>query len=299
MRCPRTRRRTSGGCCERCLRKDPEDAPARHRRSAHRLDEPPAEAPASSPPAARRVILPWVAAAVATIVAVTFAVLWLRRPVEEARAVKFAIAPPEKASFDIGVPVVSPDGRHIVFGASSNGKDQLWLRNLDAAAARPLAGTEGLTPLTYPFWSPDSRFLGFFADGKLKRIDVSGGPARTLCQAASPRGGTWSRQDVIVFNADNNTGLVRVPAVGGLCAPATELDVSRNEIGHRWPSFSAGWPPLLVLRPQPRSGKDRRLGGRSGIQNATKRGGGGIQRSIRSAGLGSLRTREYFDGSTL
>jgi len=109
----------------------------------------------------------------------------------------------------------------------------LWVRPLGAFSTQPLTGTEGAS---YPFWSPDSRFIGFFADGKLKKIEAAGGPAQTLCNAPSGRGGTWNRDGVIVFAPDYNSTLYRVPAAGG--APASlPLDNSRKEKVHHFPYF--------------------------------------------------------------
>lgn len=129
---------------------------------------------------------------------------------------------------------MSPDGRGLVFSAtSSDGKNQLWVRSLSSPAALPLAGTEGAS---FPFWSADSEHIGFFANGKLKRIDPSGGPALTLCDAPRALGGTWNREGVIVFAPDVNGPLRRVSAAGGVSSPATVLD-SRKEAVHRWPQF--------------------------------------------------------------
>jgi Tol biopolymer transport system component len=84
---------------------------------------------------------------------------------------------------------LSPDGRQIVFVASGDGASRLWRRSLSAATAQPLADTEGAT---FPFWSPDSRSVGFFADGKLKRLDLGGGAPQTLTTVITARGGTWN-----------------------------------------------------------------------------------------------------------
>jgi WD40-like Beta Propeller Repeat len=107
---------------------------------------------------------------------------------------KFIILPPEKSSFD--QIAVSPDGRHLAFTAATGGKPQLWAQALDSTEARAFAGTQGAT---FPFWSPDSRFIGFFADGRLKKIEVTGGPVLTLCEAPAPYGGAWSRAGVVLF----------------------------------------------------------------------------------------------------
>ena len=91
---------------------------------------------------------------------------------------------------------LSPDGRQIVFVASGDGASRLWLRSLATTTAQPLAGTEGAT---YPFWSPDSRSVGFFAGNALKRLDLGGGAPQTLAPVTTGRGGTWNADGVIVF----------------------------------------------------------------------------------------------------
>ncbi len=113
-------------------------------------------------------------------------------------------------------------------------KNLLWVRPLDSLTAQPLAGTEGAM---FPFWSPDSRSVGFFAQGKLKKIDASGGPPQTLCDAGLGRGGSWSREGAIVFAGEAQGPLFRVSAAGGPATPATKLDAARQEYSHRWPCF--------------------------------------------------------------
>jgi serine/threonine protein kinase/Tol biopolymer transport system component len=156
-----------------------------------------------------------------------------RHVTEESRTVKLFLPAPEKTTFT-STPAVSPDGRRLAFAAEGDGKNELWVRDLDSLAARPLPGTEGAT---YPFWSPDSRVLGFFASGKLKRIDVAGGPALTLGDAPGARGGSWSKNGAIVFSANFLSGLLRVPAAGGSVTPATTLDEASGENAHRMPWF--------------------------------------------------------------
>jgi hypothetical protein len=116
----------------------------------------------------------------------------LRRPGADARTVRLSLSPPAKAPFELlEYATVSPDGQRVAFTARApGGKRQLWIRPLDALAAQPLASSENSER---PFWSPDSRFLGFFADGKLKKIEASGGPPQVLCDAPAPYGGAWSR----------------------------------------------------------------------------------------------------------
>jgi eukaryotic-like serine/threonine-protein kinase len=154
------------------------------------------------------------------------------------RVVKVSVLPPEKATLNnASLPAVSPDGRHLAFVAATDGKDQLWVRDLDSLAARALTGADGAVD---PFWSPDSRSIAFFADGKLKKIEVASGPALTLCDAPGgrPRGGSWGKNDVLVFAPNNGaTGVFRVPAAGGSATPVTELDRASGEPGHRFPWF--------------------------------------------------------------
>ena len=206
--------------------------------------------PAPAAPAASS-RLPWIAAAALAVLSVALAALWLRRPVEVARAVQFTLLPPDQSSFYDPLPAVSPDGRQIVFGAGqlSSADRRLFVRDLESTAPRPLAGTD---KASYPFWSPDSRFIGFFANGKLKKIAASGGPALTLADAPSAGGGTWGAGDVIVFNAGTiNAGiggpLVRVAASGGTPEPVTGLDTARDESNHRWPSFLPDGRHFLFL----------------------------------------------------
>jgi serine/threonine protein kinase len=125
---------------------------------------------------------------------------------------------------------ISPDGRRLVFSASSEGKSQLWVRPLDLLAAQPLAGTDGASS---PFWSPDSASVGFFADGKLKRIDVVGGAPQVLANAITGRGGAWNREGIILFSAAGP--LLKVPATGGEAVAVTQVETGQGS--HRFPQF--------------------------------------------------------------
>jgi len=133
---------------------------------------------------------------------------------------------------------LSPDGRQIVFVASGDGPPRLWLRRLDATSAQPLAGTEGAS---YPFWSPDSRSVGFFAGGKLKRMDIGGGSPQTLADAFN-RGGAWGEDGTILFVRSANSPLSRIPASGGEPAAVTQLD---KQTSHRFPQFLPGGRQFL------------------------------------------------------
>ena len=131
-----------------------------------------------------------------------------------------------------GQVTISPDGRRLAFvAAAPNGTEGLWVRPLDSLAAEALPGTEGAS---YPFWSPDSQFVGFFAQLKLKKVEATGGPVQTLCEAVLPRGGTWNRAGVIVFAANAGQQLFRVSSAGGQATPLA-LDQPNRE--NYWPDF--------------------------------------------------------------
>jgi Tol biopolymer transport system component len=155
---------------------------------------------------------------------------------------RFSILPPENASFESFA--VSPDGRKLAFTAASGGKVMLWVRALDSLEAKPLAGTEHAT---YPFWSPDNRFIGFFIQNKLKTIEITGGPARDIADAVAGRGGTWSPDGIIVFSPRPLGVLCQVAATGGTPVPVTSLDGARGEIAHGFPQFLPDGRQFLYL----------------------------------------------------
>jgi serine/threonine protein kinase len=175
----------------------------------------------------------WIIAAAAVLVAAWLGLSQLRHTAAPERPVRLSLSAPPKASFEfLDHLQVSPDGLRVAFVAYlPGGKRQLWVRPLDSLSSRALAGTEGARDL---FWSPDSRFLGFFADGKLKKIGATGGPPQVLCDAPEPNGGAWSTEG-IVFAPTALDALFRVPAAGGVPSPATRLDA--REEAHRYPSF--------------------------------------------------------------
>ena len=189
--------------------------------------------------------LAWVVAAIAIVIAAVGwgAFAYFRRAPQDARTMRFFVSPPETSRLTMTAPTpsgafvgplaISPDGSRIAIVATgADGKSQLWIRSLDMLTAQSLAGTEGAFQ---PFWSPDSRFLGFFAGGKLKKIEVSGGPPITLCDAPDPRSGTWNRDGVILFGPSANSGLQKVSAAGG--APAAATTLGQGETSHVRPFF--------------------------------------------------------------
>jgi Tol biopolymer transport system component len=133
-------------------------------------------------------------------------------------------------------PVVSPDGRRIVWaGVSEAGPPQLYVRDLSSVESRALSGT---TSARQPFWSPDGRWIGFFAGGKLKKIAATGGPVTDIADAPDGRGGTWSPAGVIVFQpVYRDAPLLRVSDQGGATQPVTTVDLKLDDVSHRWPSF--------------------------------------------------------------
>ncbi len=143
-----------------------------------------------------------------------------------------------------GPPELSPDGTYVAFSAAaSDGKVVLWVRPMDKLEARALPGTENVI---FPFWSPDSRSLGFFADGKLKTIDLNGGSPQVICDAPQGRGGSWGPNGVIVLTADTQAPIIRVNINGGSPIAVTKLDRARHT-SHRWPFFLPDGKHFLYL----------------------------------------------------
>jgi len=179
----------------------------------------------------------WNAALAAVALAgMAVAVIHFRETTPPPAPVRFQIPAPEKTSFGNYGMAVSPDGRRLAFIAlGAAGQSMLWVRPLDSVAAQALPGTEGAAFL--PFWSPDSRYLGFLVQGKLKKIEATGGPPQTLCDFPGTLiGGSWSRDGVIIFGAPDS-GLYRVPQAGGVPTKLTTLEASWGELGHLRPWF--------------------------------------------------------------
>jgi Tol biopolymer transport system component len=141
---------------------------------------------------------------------------------------------------------LSPDGRMLAMVAYSAQANNyaLWTYEVGGRRTSSLDGTQGAS---YPFWSPDGKFIGFFADGKLKKVDVSGGQPQVLCDAPNGRGGTWNRDGVIVFTPESFGGLFRVSSGGGSPVEITKPDTSRFETSCRWPVFLPDGKHFLYL----------------------------------------------------
>ncbi len=176
----------------------------------------------------------WALAAAGILAAIIFGGLWLRSFSAPPTSVHSSIVLPERANLpSLGGMVVSPDGRRLAYvAASGGGRPMIWVQPLDSSAAQPLAGTDGAA---FPFWSADSRYLGYFGGGKLHKIDASGGPPEDLCDTPRARGGAWNQNGTILFAAEIRGGLKRVDAAGGTPVAATEL--GPHETTHRWPWF--------------------------------------------------------------
>jgi Tol biopolymer transport system component len=226
-----------------CLAKDPEDRWQTARDVMLQLkaiaeggSQAGVVAPAVAPRRNRERVL-WVTNGVTLAAAIALVALFFANRREAPRLLVSAIEPPEKTSFafDNGPPLISPDGRKIAFvAAAPDGRKTLWIRGLDGFSARPVAGTDGAT---YPFWSPDSRHLAFFAGGKMKKVDPDGGSPETIADAPYARGGSWSRQGVIVFSPMAADAMYRVSSFGGATTLVTALDETQGETSHRFPCF--------------------------------------------------------------
>ncbi len=178
--------------------------------------------------------LAWGLAAAASAAAIALGAGYVRRAPRPAPEVRFTIPPPESVT-TIGSPRVSPDGRVVAFNATDNvGKAQVWLRSLDTLEARPLAGTDGASR---PFWSPDNRYVGFVAGGKLKKVDVAGGPPQTLADVPTGSDGTWNSEGVILLDGRGNDPILRIPAAGGVPKPEITPDTAKGQVSVGWPEF--------------------------------------------------------------
>ena len=245
----------------RCLRKDPRTrqpdiASVRlelEELGAAGAEEEPTAAPAMVPvrPRSRGRTIAWLAGAV-VLLALGGAVGWLATPQQvNRRVVEFQVEPPQGTRFYLdperpGSAVVSPDGEAIAFTAEEKGVFRLYVRSLSSAVSQPISGTEGAQ---YPFWSPDSRLLAFFADGKLRKVQIKGGasPPVTICDAEEIKGGSWGSAGMIVFAPNASSPLMRVSESGGAPRSVTQFDPDLKEDSHRHPRFLPDGRHFLYL----------------------------------------------------
>jgi len=203
----------------------------------------------------RQLPIGWIVAAVLMLVLAAVSFVHFRETQPEVHSARFNVFPPAKANLSNAPQVVaiSPDGTQLAFQAQPVGgaNQQLWIRPLDSLTAQPLAGTEGASQ---QFWSWDSRYVAFYADGKLKKIAVTGGPAQVLCDADAALGagskGSWNKEGVILFGSGRTTTsdvVSRVSAAGGAPTAVTTLDTAQGELGHAWPRFLPDGNHFLYL----------------------------------------------------
>jgi Tol biopolymer transport system component len=205
-------------------------------------------------PGAARVVpgrwLPWAIAGLCAVIAVVARLASRGKEREAGPLVQFAVPPPEKTEFDRNVLGLSfapsPDGRSIAFMTASSGRAALWLWSVADATATRLADTEGAIS---PFWSPDGLSVAFFADGKLKKIAVSGGPAQVLSDAPFGHAGSWGANGVILFSewSGEGEGIHRVPAEGGKATKLQLVDDVNAEAARAWPAFLPDGTHFLYL----------------------------------------------------
>ncbi|MGC2109858.1 MAG: protein kinase [Candidatus Korobacteraceae bacterium] len=190
--------------------------------------------------AQKRHVLLWaiIASAVALALGLV-AGMFLKGSAPSTPSIRTVINPPEKTSLNLtgdsaGPPVLSPDGAMVAFTAMKpDSSVAIWVRPMDSLDARALPGTDNAL---FPFWSPDGRSLGFFADGKLKTVDLNGGSAQTIADASFGRGGAWGPGGVILFSPGTQTPMMRVAASGGTPVAITKVDRNQHT-SHRWPYF--------------------------------------------------------------
>ncbi|MEZ4387267.1 MAG: protein kinase [Candidatus Krumholzibacteriia bacterium] len=232
----------------RCLTRDPRQRLRDIGEARVRLEQPDAESgvlPGPIPPlaptrSARRRLLPW---ALAGLLALATGYLGFLRPTTDDSdgPIQLAVPAPDGVQFQLdtsfpALPTISPDGRHVVFGGvDEDAKACLFLRAFASRQAVALDGTENAQ---YPFWSPDSRFIAFFDRNEgLKKVPVDGGPVQTICPAANAKGGSWSKDGVIIFSPSHDQPLMSVPAVGGEPVAITDLASDTGFDSHRHPWF--------------------------------------------------------------
>jgi serine/threonine protein kinase/Tol biopolymer transport system component len=183
-----------------------------------------------------RAHLLWAALAAALLAALLWSSLRERQP---ARTLRSFLPPPAEMGFDFtgdfsGPPAISADGTAIAFCTrNQKEKNAIWVQSLGELAAKKLEGTEGAS---FPFWSPDGKFLGFFADGHLKKIPALGGPITVLADTPNPRGGSWNQDNIILYEPNYRDSLWRISAAGGTPVQVTKLETGKHTT-HRWPWF--------------------------------------------------------------
>ena len=237
---------------KRCLEKDPRKRLRDVGDFLYLIDEP------SSPVRESPRLLPWVVAAGLLFAFGSLAVVHFRETTPESDVIRFQFEGLGESSNVANYMALSPDGRQLVYTSNQpDGENRLWIRSMDSLETRVLPGTEGATS---PFWSPDSRAIGFAAVNQLKTVDASGnGPPVTLAtlEGANVGSGAWSKDDVIVFGARASIGgLNRVSASGGEVTPVTRVDPERGEGTHSFPAFLPDGNHFLYMRSSTTGGSE-------------------------------------------
>ncbi len=270
---------------QRCLQKDPKQRLQAIGEARIAIEEvfsgtsQPESGPMAAAPASARLwrrVLPWAVAACFAIALAALAIAYIRTSSSQPQSIQSLISPPPKSSFafspsPFGVPLLSPDGTRLVFPAQgTDGKESLWVRPLDSLDAQQLQGT---TAAAFPFWAPDSRQIGFFQDGKLRKIDVTGGPPVLICDAPNARGGTWNQNGMILFAPQPiGSALSEVPAAGGTPSAIASNKESEAGFSNRWPTFLPDGRHFLYLSGDLRAPGTAKLGiyiGELGTDEAT------------------------------
>ena len=194
-----------------------------------------------------RRMLPWAVVFLAGAIIASLAILYLRpsAPHDELAVTRLTVAKPSGEQIGgslLPEIALSPDGTHLAYSASRGGAQQLYLRSMDSLEAKAIPGTEGASE---PFFSPDGQWIGFFAQGKLRKVSVNGGSSQTLSDAPYPVGGSWGPDDTIYFAPSNLSGLWKIPASGGKPEEVSKLDRSMGEFSHRWPQILPGGKAVL------------------------------------------------------
>jgi serine/threonine protein kinase/Tol biopolymer transport system component len=179
----------------------------------------------------------WILTSIFAILSVLFGIGYFLRAPKTPAAVRASFNPPPHTALipfdELGL-ALSPEGNRLAFVANgADGGKQIWIRDLSSMSATPVPETNGAW---YPFWSPDGQHLGFFANGKLWRVDLRGGSPKALADAPSGRGGSWGKNDLILFTTTVRSPIFSVPASGGPAVAVTKYDPNK-EITHRWPIF--------------------------------------------------------------
>ena len=238
-----------------CLEKDPDD----RWQSAHdlRLElqaiaELGSQAGVAAPLAGKRRRREWLLRAallVCAVATIVLATLYIREKLAPRPHFVASIQPPAGLNFNAtgdaaGPIVISPDGQYVVFSAGNNVlRPRLFLRSLSSGETKEIGGTEGGM---FPFWAPDSKNIGFFQTGRLKRTDISGGAPMDLCDAPSARGGAWSPDNIILFTPSTTASIFRISAAGGTPVAVTRLDATQHTT-HRWPEYLADGRHFVYL----------------------------------------------------